>query len=72
MLLGRVPDRQAPFPRQRGLPEVLRLACRWDAVGRLALFPKDEVVPRQTAPITAVPKDEEHDRLILDRRGRNA
>ena len=72
ILRGRAPPKQAPFPLQRNVSEVIKLAKRWDAVNRLRLYLASEVPKKRRSALTAVQKDELFDRLILDRRGPNA
>lgn len=71
VLRRRQPHIEAPFPRQRDVDEVIKLAPRWDAVGRLRRFAPSEVPTWRRPTPTSVRKSERWDRLILDRRGPN-
>jgi hypothetical protein len=71
-LRNREPRRQAPYPHQRHAAEVIKLARRWDAVDRLRIYPAHAVPRLRRSALTAVKKDMEYDRLILDRRGPNS
>ena len=50
---------------------MLKLARRWDDSDRLRLYRAAEVPTMRRSPVTAVVKNEQWDRLILDRRGPN-
>ena len=52
--------------------ELRSLLLRWDKINRLVLALPEEVADGDTAPVFFVPKDEDRDRQILDRRSRNA
>ena len=71
-LRNREPRKQAPYPHQRHVPEVIKLAKRWDDVNRLRIYPAALVPRRRRSALPAVKKDHQYDRLILDRRGPNS
>lgn len=56
---------------QLDVGEVVKLARRWDSVGRLRLFAAEEVPAWRRSTLTPVRKNERWDRMILDRRGPN-
>ena len=72
ILLGRRPAAPPPRMLQRSKDQVLALARRWDAADRLELFRTADVPKAERACLIAVHKDENYDRLIVDRRPRNA
>eukprot|EP00971_Amphidinium_carterae_P258056 5121972-Amphidinium_carterae.1 len=70
-LCNRRPRLSPPKVVQRHREQMLQLARRWDGAWRLALFPASEIPRDSRSVITAVLKDENFDRMILDRRARN-
>lgn len=69
MLRRRAPQVPAHYPLHKRRAEALRLARRWDAVGRLKLLTAATVPMRRRSPLTAVQKVEQWDRLIVNRHG---
>ena len=72
ILRNREPRRQAPYPHQRRVPEVIKLAKRWDDENRLRIYSAALVPRMRRSALTAVKKDLQYDKLILDRRGPNS
>ena len=68
--LGRGRTTPIPYPPHRSDAEVLKYVLTWDAGDKLELALPDEVSDRFQH--IAVPKDEHKDRVVSDRRRRNA